>query len=97
MVNKIKEIICPHCRKNLMNLKYDRHPGMSKLSPSKWECADCVIVYPFGWFERFTQYEFLVLRQGGSLNKWLKNLEVDKKIMLRMKSNLIKKNGRSIN
>jgi len=81
-----------------MMLVYEKQPGMAKSFPSKWECSGgCVITYPFEWFERFKQYEFLILRQGGNLKKWLKNLEVDKKVMSRMKSKLIKKNGKQIN
>ena len=95
-MEKIKEIICPSCRKNLMYLKYEHLPGISQRIPSKYVCPNCVITYQYEWFDRFIQYEFLVLRVNSTIKqfeKWLDNLEVDKKVMNRMKSKLIK-NGR---
>ena len=94
---EIKEIICPFCRKNLMYLHYEQLPGFAQKVPSKWICNNCVITYQHGWFGRFHQYEFLVLRKGGNLKKWLKNLKVNKKVMSIMKLKMIRKNGRQIN
>ena len=80
-----------------MYLKHDYLPGFAQKIPSKWVCSNCVVTYQYGWFERFTQYEFLVLRSGATakqFNKWLNNLERDKKF--KNKLSIIIKNGRKI-
>jgi len=95
---KIKEVICPTCRKNLMYLKFEKEPGMNVSVPVKYVCSGgCPINYQFEWFNRFTQHEFLVLREGDNINNWLKYLKKDKKSKYRIKYKIRNKDGRKTN
>ena len=62
---KILRVFCPHCKREMDRVRKENHTGISE----EWHCpGDCPYIYTDKWFNTFTQYKSMVVREKEKSN-----------------------------
>lgn len=67
---KIIDVCCPHCLDPMYKRKSQEFLSI------EWVCGNCVYVYANEWFNLFSQFEHLVLREKDDYINY--NTEINK-------------------